>query len=280
MFAMKLYDIKNFMDKDCAPPLNHLAVIMDGNGRWAERRGLPRWKGHEAGVLAVKRLADAAIRLRIPVLSLFAFSCENWKRPEREVHLLFTLFHRYFIYERRNLLRKDIRVTVFGRRDRIPGFVHEAILSLEEETAHCRKLNLRIALDYGSRHEMVEAVRSMVQDGVAGKIDPLKIDEELFSGNLSTRGVKDPDLVIRTAGERRLSNFLLWQSAYAELYFCRKFWPDFNETDLAEALEDFRGRTRRFGALPSCGNPIPKMPDELSDRYTSEGTIAQGKDWN
>ncbi|MBN2320858.1 MAG: di-trans,poly-cis-decaprenylcistransferase [Acidobacteria bacterium] len=243
-----LYDNKDFI-KDSKKFVKHLAVIMDGNGRWAEQRGLPRWKGHEMGVHAVRRLIEAAGHFRIPVVSVFAFSSENWKRPEREVRLLFSLFRRYFLSERKNLLRNGIRISVFGRRDRIPEFVREAVTTLENETRKCSRLHLRIALDYGSRHEIVEAVHSLVRDVVSRKIMPEQITEELFSESLSTADIADPDLIIRTAGEHRLSNFLLWQAAYSELYFCPKFWPDFSEFDLEKALADFQSRTRRFGAL-------------------------------
>jgi undecaprenyl diphosphate synthase len=251
-----LYDTKNFIVEDDSSPINHLAVIMDGNGRWAEARGLPRWKGHEMGVHAVRRLMEAACRLKIPIVTIFAFSSENWKRPEREVRVLFSLFRRYFLSERPKLLRNDIRISVFGRRDRIPGFVREAIAILEEETKNCRRLHLRIALDYGSRYEIVEAVRSLSQDAVLGKVGPEQLTEELFSSRLSDSGISDPDLIIRTAGERRLSNFLLWQAAYSELYFCPKCWPDFDASDLEEALADFQLRTRRFGALPRTAGSI------------------------
>lgn len=246
---LKLYDIKNFISDKKRRPVKHLAVIMDGNGRWAQRRGLPRWKGHEQGVRAVRRLIEAACNFGIPVVSVFAFSSENWKRPEREVRILFHLFRKYFRSERQALIEKDIRVSVFGRRDRIPGSVRKMVEMLEEETKSCRRLHFRIALDYGSRQEIIETVRDLVRDGKAGKIEPGQICEELFSELLSTSGIADPDLVIRTAGERRLSNFLLWQSAYSELYFCSKFWPDFTESDLAEALENFQTRDRRFGGL-------------------------------
>lgn len=230
--------------------MNHLAVIMDGNGRWASQQGLPRWKGHEMGVHAVQRLMEAACRLKIPVVTIFAFSSENWKRPEREVRILFSLFRRYFQSERPNLLRNDIRISVFGRRDRIPRFVREAITTLEEETKNCSRLHLRIALDYGSRYEISEAFRSLARDVLQRKVQLEQINEELISESLSTIGISDPDLIIRTAGEQRLSNFLLWQAAYSELYFCPKYWPDFNESDLEKALSEFYSRTRRFGALP------------------------------
>jgi len=230
--------------------LNHLAVIMDGNGRWAEQRGMPRWKGHEMGLHAVRRLTEAACRRSIPIVSLFAFSSENWKRPEKEVRLLFGLFQRYLTAERENLVRKDIRISAFGRRDRLPGIVRETLSAAEAATLHCRRLHLRIALDYGARYEIAEAARSLARDVAEQKLPLEQMTEEWFSQSLSSKNIADPDLIIRTAGEQRLSNFLLWQAAYSELCFCSKMWPDFDESDLDEILADFHSRTRKFGALP------------------------------
>jgi undecaprenyl diphosphate synthase len=230
-------------------PVNHLAVIMDGNGRWAEQRGLPRWKGHEMGVRAVRRLSAAACRLGIPVVTVFAFSSENWRRPAEEVRILFGLFQRYLRDEVESLLREDIRISAIGRRDRLPVAVREALSVAEEATKNCQKLHLRIALDYGSRHEIAEAARSLACDVLQRKFQPEDITEDYFAGRLSPDRLADPDLIIRTAGEQRLSNFLLWQAAYAELYFCEKMWPDFEESDLDEVLADFNSRTRKYGAL-------------------------------
>ena len=229
--------------------VRHLAIIMDGNGRWAERRGLPRWKGHEMGVQAVRRVSEAACRRDISIMTLFAFSSENWKRPAKEVRVLFSLFHRYLLAERGALLKNDIRVSAFGRRDRLPERVREALSDTEAATRKCRRLHLRIALDYGARHEIVEAARALALEAVRRRLPVESINEEIFSEKLFSCGVPDPDLIIRTAGERRLSNFLLWQAAYSELYFCPKLWPDFEESDLDEALADFQARTRKFGAL-------------------------------
>ena len=229
--------------------LNHLAVIMDGNGRWAEQRGMPRWKGHEMGLQAVRRLTESACRRNIPVVSLFAFSSENWKRPEPEVRILFELFHYYLRHEREYLMQNGIRVSAFGRRDRIPETVLEALLETEALTKDCRRLHLRIALDYGARYEIAEAARRLAGEAVRRNFLPEQITEEWFSRSLSSEHLEDPDLIIRTAGEQRLSNFLLWQAAYAELYFCPKLWPDFDDSDLEAILSDFRARTRKFGAL-------------------------------
>jgi undecaprenyl diphosphate synthase len=229
--------------------VQHVAIIMDGNGRWAEQQGLPRWKGHEMGVQTVRRVSEAACRLKIPVLTLFAFSSENWKRPTEEVRILFNLFHCYLLSERQNLLQNEIRVSAFGRRDRLPTLVREALSIAEEDTRRCSRLHLRIALDYGARYEIVEAVRSLANDVARQKLPLDQITEEGFMSRLSSKGIPDPDLIIRTAGERRLSNFLLWQAAYSEFYFTSKLWPDFEARDLDEAVADFHARTRKFGAL-------------------------------
>jgi undecaprenyl diphosphate synthase len=229
--------------------VQHVAIIMDGNGRWAEQRGLPRWKGHEMGVQTVRRISEAACRSEIPILTLFAFSSENWKRPAEEVRVLFNLFHRYLLSERQNLLQNGIRISAFGRRDRLPPIVREALSMIEADTRSCGRLHLRIALDYGARHEIVEAVRSLALDIARQRLQLEQITEEKFMSRLSSEGIPDPDLIIRTAGERRLSNFLLWQAAYSEFYFTPKLWPDFESADLEDAIADFNSRTRKFGAL-------------------------------
>ncbi len=229
--------------------VRHLAIIMDGNGRWAEQRGMPRWKGHEIGTQTVRRVCEAACRQEIPILTLYAFSSENWKRPPQEIRVLFKLFRRYLVSERQKLIQNGIRLSAFGRRDRIPILVREVLSSTEEATRGCTRLHLRLALDYGSRHEIVEAVRSLASEVKNRKLKPEEITEDTISRKLSVENIPDPDLIIRTAGEQRLSNFLLWQAAYSEFFFCPKLWPDFNEEDLEEALGDFRSRTRKFGAL-------------------------------
>jgi len=229
--------------------VRHLAIIMDGNGRWAEQRGMPRWKGHEAGAQAVRRVSESACRQGISILTLFAFSSENWKRPPQEIRILFNLFRRYLVSERQNLLQNDIRISAFGRRDRISPLVCEALSATEEATRGCKRLHLRIALDYGSRYEIVEAARRIAGEVQHRKLKLEDITEDLLVQKLSDEVIPDPDLIIRTAGEQRLSNFLLWQAAYSELFFSPKLWPDFDEGDLEEALADFRSRTRKFGAL-------------------------------
>ena len=197
----------------------------------------------------MRRISEACCRRNIPVLSVFAFSSENWKRPQKEIRILFGLFERYLISERQNLIQNGIRISAFGRRDRIPPLVLEALYATETATSGGKRLHLRIALDYGSRQEIVEAVRSLARDVDRRTVSPEEITEDSITRRLSVETVPDPDLIIRTAGERRLSNFLLWQAAYSEFYFCPKFWPDFDEKDLEEALADFGSRTRKFGAL-------------------------------
>lgn len=231
-------------------PIRHVAIIMDGNGRWAEQRGLPRWKGHEAGARAVRRTVEAACRLEIPVLTLFAFSSENWKRPRHEVQTLFRIFQRYLKEEKDDLIENGIRLSAFGRRDRISPAVADGLSEVEIATRSCTRLHLRLALDYGSRYELVETARALALQASQGILAPENIDEDLITTTLSSREVPDPDLVIRTAGEQRLSNFLLWQAAYAEFHFCSRLWPDFDESDLQEAVADYHSRTRKFGALP------------------------------
>lgn len=235
--------------------LKHVAVIMDGNGRWAVERGLPRWKGHEMGLHAVRRMVEAACNRAIPTVSLFAFSSENWKRPGEEVRILFGLFQRYLIEERGRLLRDGVRISAFGRRDRIPELARAALVATEALTSKCARLHLRIAIDYGARHEIVEAARTLARAAAETRLTPEEITEGRFAAALPSSDIPDPDLIIRTAGEQRISNFLLWQAAYSELYFCPKYWPDFEESDLDEALASYYSRTRKFGAL-ACGSAV------------------------
>jgi undecaprenyl diphosphate synthase len=237
-------------------PIRHVAIIMDGNGRWAEKRGMPRWRGHEAGIEAVRRVARAAGDHGVSVLTLFAFSSENWKRPAKEVHILFSLFRRYLEETRKELIDNGIRLSAIGRRDRLSGSVREALAATESATLAGDRLHLRLAIDYGSRHEIAWAARSLAESVARGLLHPEQIDEALFVKTLAPEDVPDPDLIIRTAGERRLSNFLLWQSAYAEFHFSPTLWPDFEEADFELALADYRSRTRKYGALACAAATI------------------------
>ena len=236
-------------------PIRHVAIIMDGNGRWAEKRGMPRWRGHEAGIEAVRRVARAAGDHGVSVLTLFAFSSENWKRPAKEVHILFSLFRRYLEETRKELIDNGIRLSTIGRRDRLSASVREALAATESATLAGDRLHLRLAIDYGSRHEIAWAARSLAELVARGLLHPEQIDEALFIKTLAPVVVPDPDLIIRTAGERRLSNFLLWQSAYAEFHFSPTLWPDFEAADFELALTDYRSRTRKYGAL-ACAAAI------------------------
>jgi undecaprenyl diphosphate synthase len=229
--------------------ISHVAIIMDGNGRWAERRGMPRWKGHEAGAAAVRRAAEAACRHGIEVLTLYAFSNENWKRPAQEVRILFALFRRFLEIEREELVRRGIRLSAIGRRERFSPDVRQALEETEAATRGGERLHLRLAIDYGARQEIVDAVRSLACQISSGTLLPQQIDEDRIEAALSGSRVPDPDLIIRTSGERRLSNFLLWQAAYSEFHFCPVLWPDFDYSDFDAAIEDYRGRSRKFGAL-------------------------------
>jgi undecaprenyl diphosphate synthase len=225
----------------------HVAIIMDGNGRWALRRGLPRSAGHHAGVDAIRRLVEAAPEVGVGTLSLFAFSSDNWARPAEEVQVLMGLFGRFLRDEAGPLQAHDVRLSVIGRRDRLPGEVVSAISAAEALTARGSRLHLRVAVDYSSRDAILEAAR-------LGRLDdPTR---ESFANRLGeTHGAPAPDvdLLIRTGGEQRLSDFLLWESAYAELFFTTRMWPDFHRDDLAAAVAEFRGRDRRFGALSEAG---------------------------
>jgi undecaprenyl diphosphate synthase len=217
---------------------------MDGNGRWAERRGLPVAEGHREGTRALRRTVEAAIDLGVRSLAVYAFSTENWTRPSDEVESLMEIFGETIERELPDLAKQGVRTRFIGRRDRAPAWLQEQMGALEEETAANDRLSLWIAFDYGGRAELVEAVRRLLESGV----EPEDVDEDALAANLYAPELPDPDLLIRTSGELRLSNFLLWQLAYAELVFVETLWPDFGEDDLRRALDDYATRHRRFGA--------------------------------
>ncbi|MCW2236721.1 isoprenyl transferase [Azospirillum canadense] len=229
-------------------PPAHVAVIMDGNGRWAKARGLPRTAGHKKGVDAVRRTVEAAGDLGIGYLTIFSFSSENWRRPEEEVTDLMQLLRFYLRSEIADLHRNGVRLRVIGDRARLSADINRLIDNAESLTKDNRKLTLVVALSYGSRQEMTLAARRLAEEVKAGTLDPQDIDEELFSSRLFTADIPDPDLIVRTSGEKRISNFLLWQAAYAELVFVDTLWPDFTKRDLEAAIEEFHRRERRFGA--------------------------------
>lgn len=227
----------------------HVAVIMDGNGRWARRRGLPRIEGHRRGVTSVRKTVEEAARVGLGQLTLYCLSSENWKRPPRELSFLMHLLEQYMIEERQTLLRQNVSVNVIGRRDGIPEEVVREMDKTIEMTAGCSGTRLCLAINYGGRGEIVDAVRRIADEVRKGGLAVDAIDEQVISDHLYTAGMPDPDLLIRTAGEMRVSNFLLWQISYAELWVTDRCWPEFREEDLHEAIRDFAGRDRRFGGL-------------------------------
>ena len=230
----------------CVP--RHVAVIMDGNGRWASARGLPRVAGHRAGAQAVRRTIEAAVAAGVGWLTLYAFSSENWRRPADEVLDLTGLLRHYIRQELTEIAREGVRVRIIGDRERFDAATRAELDRAETTTIGNTRLNLNVALSYGARDEIVAAARAIAAAAARGEVDPEALDERGFERFLSTAGMPDPDLVIRTSGERRLSNFLLWQSAYSELVFMDVLWPDFGQPDFEEALAEFARRERRFGA--------------------------------
>ncbi len=227
--------------------LQHLAIIMDGNGRWAKQRGLPRIAGHHQGVQTVIKVVDECIMQGIRYLSLFAFSSENWGRPRQEVDALMGLLLEFLASQRQKMLEGGIRLRVIGDRSRLSESVQAALSTVEQETSAGEKLSLVLALSYGGRDEILRAAKRLAEQAEQGVIDLQHCSNEQFANCLDTAGMPDPDLLIRTSGETRISNFLLWQLAYAELFFTDILWPDFDATELQRALQDYQHRKRRFG---------------------------------
>jgi undecaprenyl diphosphate synthase len=225
----------------------HIAIIMDGNGRWAERRGLPRIEGHRKGADAVHDTVRACREFGLDALTLYAFSTQNWERPPDEVGALMWLLADFVHKEREEILDRQIRLTTIGEIDRLPAFVQVPLRALIAESAHNREMTLCLALSYGARENIVAAAQKLAAAAVAGKLDPAAIDERALAGALATADLPPVDLVIRTSGEQRLSNFLLWEAAYAELYFTDVAWPDFTRGELMRAIAAFERRDRRFG---------------------------------
>ncbi|MFM8634874.1 MAG: isoprenyl transferase [Planctomycetia bacterium] len=227
----------------------HVAIIMDGNGRWAQQRGLPRIEGHRHGVKSVRRITEECTRLGIEQLTLYCLSSENWRRPQAELSFLMHLLEQYMIEERSLLMRERIQVGMIGRREGLPA---STLAELDRTVAMCREndgLRLCLAINYGARAEIAAAARQLAEEARAGRLDPAAIDEDLLAARLDTAGMPDPDLLIRTAGEMRISNFLLWQISYAELWVTDALWPDFDESHLSAAIASFASRDRRFGGL-------------------------------
>jgi undecaprenyl diphosphate synthase len=228
---------------------HHVAIIMDGNGRWAKKRGLPRIAGHHSGMKAVKRITIAADAIGVKILTLYAFSTENWSRPKDEVDYLMKLPQQFLLLELSELIAKNVQVRVIGWREGLPEYTLEALDEAVEKTKRNSGLILNFAMNYGSRKEMLEGMKLMNTDILNGKIQEEQVDEELFSSYLQTADLPDPDLLIRTSGEQRLSNFMLWQLAYTELYFASCFWPDFSNEHFYQAIEHYQQRIRRYGGL-------------------------------
>jgi len=242
----------------------HIAIIMDGNGRWASRRRLPRVAGHQAGVGPVRSSVETCARLGVKVLTLYAFSVENWKRPRAEVETLWRLLRYYLRQELPDLQRNDVKLQAIGRLEALPAQVRRELEAGVEATAANRGLLVNLAINYGGRAEIVDAINSILQVArLEGSISSLKLDEELISSNLYTADCPDPDLLIRTSGEMRISNFLLWQIAYAELYVTETLWPDFTRRDLLQAILEYQKRERRYGGLSGArtgARPMEVLP--------------------
>lgn len=236
---------KTDIDTDRLPL--HLAIIMDGNSRWARKRGLPKVMGHRAGAEALRGVVRYCAEIGVPYLTAYTFSTENWKRPREEVENLMGLLVEYLYKEIDELNANGVRIRSLGRLDALPPDACEALRQAEGKTAGNTRLNLNLALNYGGRMEILDAVRKLALESKEGKLDPLAIDEQVFADHLYTAGMPDPDLLIRPAGEYRLSNFLLWQIAYSELWVTPVLWPDFKREHIRQAIADYQGRERRFG---------------------------------
>jgi undecaprenyl diphosphate synthase len=237
------------LDKETLPV--HVAIVMDGNGRWAEKRRRPRLFGHKAGVKSVRTVVETAREIGVKHLTLYAFSTENWSRPSLEVKGLMSLLDSYLKAEQKTMLKNDIRLKCIGQKNRLPPEVQKTMDWVVDSTAGCSSMTLNLALSYGSRSEIVRAIQTIADKCAEGRLKVQDLDEKLLSDHLDTAGQPDPDLFIRTGGEKRLSNFLLWQVSYAELYFTDIMWPDFGREEFLEAIIDFGARQRRFGKTGS-----------------------------
>ncbi|MCL4478710.1 MAG: isoprenyl transferase [Deltaproteobacteria bacterium] len=242
---MEYKELIKKLNKDNMP--RHIAIIMDGNGRWAKKRNLPRIKGHEQGPKVVKRIVDVAGNIGIEVITLYAFSKENWNRPKEEVQGLMRLLERYIIKEGDNIIKMGIKFEVIGDIDSLPQNLKDLINSIRKRSEHNNKLVLIFALSYSGRYEILEAAKAIARDVHNGILNINDVDEAVFSNYLLTKGYPDPDLLIRTSSEKRISNFMLWQIAYTELYITKTLWPDFTKEEFLKAIINFQKRERRFG---------------------------------
>ena len=264
-------ELANAIDPERLPA--HIAIIMDGNGRWAKRRSLPRVAGHSAGVGPVRSTVETCARLGIKVLTLYAFSVENWKRPRAEIETLWRLLRFYLKKELPELQKNGIRLQAIGRLEALPAPVRAELESVVEATSRNRKLLVNLAINYSGRSEILDAVNGIIESARReGRLDSLHIDEDTLAAGLYTASSPDPDLLIRTSGEMRISNFLLWQIAYAELYVTNTYWPDFDRAELLRAILDFQRRDRRYGGLtePRTGAALPNRLPETAGQDADE----------
>lgn len=236
--------------RDQGPIPQHIAIIMDGNGRWAQRRGMHRYIGHHEGVVSVRTITEAAVELGVKHLTLYTFSTENWGRPEEEVEALMSLLVDTVARERETLLRNGVRLHVLGDLNALPASCQRGLQALMDDTAHLNAMHLHLALSYSGRWEIVEATKAIARAVQEGRLTPDAVSQEVFASYLPSGALPDPDLLIRTGGEMRISNFLLWSIAYTELYVTQTLWPDFRREALADAVRDFQSRERRFGCVP------------------------------
>jgi undecaprenyl diphosphate synthase len=254
----------------------HVAIIMDGNGRWAKQRNYPRIMGHRAGVNAVRTSVETCAQIGLEALTLYAFSVENWKRPRNEVEGLWRLLRFYLRKELATLMRNGIQLSAIGRVEALPEVVQTELQRVIDLTSSNRGMRLNLAINYGGRTELVDAMNAMLENARnEGNLDALEITEEAIADHLYTAGLKDPDLLIRTSGEMRVSNFLLWQIAYAELYVTDTLWPDFSRRDLLEAINEYQSRDRRFGGLTRSAAPVLDSPELLLDDDALELPLVQ-----
>jgi undecaprenyl diphosphate synthase len=253
----KIIDKKNIslskkINKQKVP--EHVAIIMDGNGRWAKKKGLPRTHGHKKGVSVLKEILKASKKLGCKVLTVFAFSTENWTRPTEEVDFLINLFSEVLRNEIEEIHEESTKIKFIGDLTPFPENLKKIISNSESLTKNNNKFLLNVCVNYGGRQEIVKVAKELALKSTTGEIKPSEVNEELFSSELLTRGIKDPELLIRTSGEKRISNFLLWQSAYSEIYISEVMWPDFNEFEFLKAIIDYQSRNRRFGGIESLSN--------------------------
>jgi undecaprenyl diphosphate synthase len=253
----------------------HIAIIMDGNGRWARQRNFPRIMGHKAGVRSVRSVVETCSQLELEALTLYAFSVENWKRPRHEIEGLWLLLRFYLRRELDNLMRNSIQLAALGRLESLPSAVRRELDAVIDKTSSNRGMRLNLAINYGGRTELVDAMNAMLDNArLEGTLESLEVTEEAIAGHLYTAALKDPDLLIRTSGEMRVSNFLLWQIAYSEMYVTEKLWPDFSRIDLLEALAAYQNRERRFGGLGRPAAPLVETPVFLPEEEALELPLA------